>query len=76
MGVVTVSLDVASDGTISAIPPLPPGKQVARVKFEIDVLSRPATLRFDGTGWPLFDIDPLPPGAIFSREEIYGAEGR
>jgi hypothetical protein len=71
---ITTRIIVTEDGRLSAIDPLPPGEHVATIEVTDPVPGTRAA--FDAIPFPQLDVGPWPNGATFSREEIYGDDGR
>ncbi len=75
---ITTRIIVTEDGRISSAVQLPPGDHVATVEIVGRPQRQPAKEPFDISKLPVLDIGPWPwpEGTTFSREEIYGDDGR
>jgi hypothetical protein len=71
---ITTRIIVTEDGRISTAEPLPPGEHVATIELMDPVPGTRAA--FDAIPFPQLDVGRWPEGATFSREEIYGDDGR
>ena len=73
MTVINTRILVSADGSISLAEPLPAGVY----KAIIEVADAPADRRpLTRDDFPRLDVGPWPNGTTFSREEIYGDDGR
>ena len=75
----TTPIIVTEDGCLSLAEPLPPGEYIATIEVAADVpqrLGHRATKPFDVNALLGFALGPWPAGTTFSRDEIYGDDGR
>ncbi len=76
MTIITTRLTVAPDGTVSLSERLPTGEHQARV-FVQPLPDDQVAAEADLSWLPQLDIGGnWPPGLTFSRDEIYGDDGR
>ena len=74
MTVITTRLLVTAEGTVSTADPLPAGEYDARVDLGDGVALPARPFRIEDL--PVHDLQPIGPWPSFSREEIYGDDGR
>lgn len=74
MSVITTRLIVAEDGTISLVDPVPAGEYVAKIVAA--PARQEATRPFRIEDLPVNDLRPIGEWPTFSREEMYGDDGR
>jgi hypothetical protein len=76
MNVMTTSLTVGADGSISSAEPIPAGEYTATIERR-DAAKRPLTTQPVNLDWlPVRDLGPWPEGLSLRREDMYGDDGR
>ena len=78
MTIITTRLTVSPDGSVSVSDILPTGEHIVRVEIIKKGDTQPETEPFDVNKLPKLDLGPWPwpEGTTFSREEMYGDDGR
>jgi len=76
MNVMTTSLTVGADGSISSAEPIPAGEYTATIERR-DAGPRQLQTQPADLDWlPVRDLGPWPEGLSLRREDMYGDDGR